>query len=461
MTTQTHWTRRKLLGMGAALSGWLTLQPLRGLAATARMSWRNWGGNLSAEPQRVVAPESEQAIIDLLAGSSGLVRPIGSGHSWAPLVPTEGTMISLDGLMGVINHDPETLQAEVWAGTKLFLLGPMLAEVGQSLPNMSDINYQSIAGAVATSTHGTGATLGSMSAYVTGLRLITAAGAVVDCDAENNPELLRASRCSLGTLGVVTRLRLQNRERHRLLQQEWLGNTDEVLAEIPSLLRDHQQFELFPLPNSNRSVVVVTNESTDPVDLIEDDPFAINTLSDAFDLARKIPGLQEFAYNQMLDYAYGDAKNRVGPSYAVLAHPRNVPFIEMEYTVPAAQGIDCLREVLAAIKQHAPHICFPLEYRYVKADDSLIGMFSDRDGCSISVHQFADRPDWKEYLSMVEQVFHKYQGRPHWGKWHSLQAAQLEPLYPHWQQFKALRRELDPQGRLLNPYLRSVLGEGA
>jgi FAD-linked oxidoreductase len=454
-----NWTRRKLLGAAAALPALWSLKPLQALAEAAKITWRNWGGNLEAEPARVLAPANEQELIDILAASEGPVRPIGSGHSWSGLVPTEGTMITLDGLMGVIEHDPETLQAEVWAGTKLFLLGPMLEQVGQSLPNMSDINYQSLAGAVATSTHGTGVNYGSMSAYVTGARLITAAGEVTDCDAQRRPDLLRAIKNSLGCLGVVSRLRLQNVAAHRLHQQEWLTETDAVMGQIQTLARDNQQFELFPLPNSNRTIVVVTNPAAaDAQELIEDEPYAILELKQAFELTQKVPGIGEFLYNQALDFAYGGAKHRIGASHQVLAHPRNVAFIEMEYTVPAELGEACLVEVLDTISKHAPQICFPLEYRYVKADDSLIGMCSERAGCSISVHQFADQADWQDYLAVVEKVFHKYQGRPHWGKWHSLEAAQLEPLYPHWQQFLEIRRELDPTGRMLNPYLRRLLG---
>jgi FAD-linked oxidoreductase len=454
-------TRRKLLGASSAVAGALALKPLGTLAAAQRkFTWVNWGGNLHSEPGLITAPESEQALAELLRGSSGTVRPIGSAHSWAGLVPTDGTMVTLDGLMGLIDHDPDKLQCNVWAGTKLFLLGPMLEQVGQAVMNMSDVNYQSLGGLVATSTHGTGAELGAMSAYVIGLRLVTPTGEVIDCDETQNQELLRAGMTSLGALGVVTRLRLQNRERHRLHQQEWLANTDEILEDIQPLIHDNQQFELFPFPNSDRTIVVTTNEAAaDAEDIIEDDPYALLQLRDAFEFTRKIPGITDFVYNHTLDIAAGGTKHRIGASYDVLAHPRNVRFIEMEYTVPAEHGVSCLREVLATIAQQAPHICFPLEYRYVKGDDSLIGMFSERDGCSISVHQFAEESNWREYLALVEPVFHKYQGRPHWGKWHSLRDRQLAPLYPRWEEFKRLRRELDPRGRMLNPHLRSLFGE--
>ena len=120
-------------------------------------------------------------------------------------------MMTLDLLNGLISHDPETRQAEVWGGTKLFVLGPLLDGIDQALINMSDVNYQTLAGAIATSTHGTGAELGSMSSYVVGLRLVTPGGDIIDCSADRDADLFNAARTSLGSLGVVTRLRMQNR----------------------------------------------------------------------------------------------------------------------------------------------------------------------------------------------------------------------------------------------------------
>jgi FAD-linked oxidoreductase len=454
----TPWTRRSVIKAGGLMGLASVAAPAMAVAEGPR--WRNWGGNLSSQPSEILAPRNEELLIEMVRQADRGLRPIGSGHSWSELVPTDSAMMTLDLLNGVISHDPETLQAEVWAGTKLFALGPLLEQVGQAMPNMSDINYQSLGGAIATSTHGTGAQLGSMSSYVTGLRLVTPDGEVIDCDAQRDAELFNAACNSLGALGVVTRFRLQNRESHRLQQQEYLRPTSEILDDIEPLIRDNQQFELFPIVNSDRSIVVTTNVApADMADHIEDDPHAIYDLKLAFELTSKLPFGEQTAYNTALDLAFG-ATNRVGASYQVLAHPRTVRFMEMEYTVPAEHGVACLREVLEQIARHAPDVCFPLEYRYVKADETLIGMFSGQDGCSISVHQFADNPNWQDYLAMVEKVFHKYQGRPHWGKWHSLQAKQLRQLYPHWDTFQKVRSTLDPNGRMLNPHLKKIFGIG-
>ncbi|MFK7732630.1 MAG: D-arabinono-1,4-lactone oxidase [Pseudomonadales bacterium] len=451
------WTKRRLLKTTGLIASAAGLVPAQLLAAKSTSQWRNWGGNLSSQPQSILVPRSEDQLVELLKSSTGTIRPVGSGHSWSSLVPTQGRLISLDAMNGVVSHDSNSVQADVWGGTKLFALGPALESVDQALLNMSDVNYQSIAGAIATSTHGTGASIGSMSSFVRGLRLVTANGETIDCDAEKNAEIFRAAQVSLGILGVNSRVRLQNQPAHRLHQREWLAETEDVLEDIDSFMHSNQQFELFPLPHTSKSIVVITNPAIDSKsDTIVDRPEAVNDLRQAFELSRTLPIGGEFVYKKLLELAYRSGSDRIGASYKVLAHPRVVPFMEMEYTVPAELGVQCLREVLSVIRKKAPDVAFPLEYRYVKADQSMLSMFSERDGCSISMHQFADSPDWQAYFETLEPVFRKYDGRPHWGKWNSMKEADFAALYPQWNNFKRVRRELDPSGTFLNSYLRSL-----
>lgn len=464
MDSKNIWTRRKLLGAGGALSAGLVLNPLLATAAEKstqkrQINWRNWGGNQQSQPSHIAAPRSEDEVVDLLRKSTGTIRPVGSGHSWSGLVPTDDTIITLDRLKGLINHDKGTLQAEVWAGTKLFAYGPMLENIDQAIVNMSDIDYQTMAGAVSTSTHGTGMDLGSISSYVIGLQLVTPAGEVLDCSADHNTDLFQAACTGLGSLGIITRLRFQNREKHRLHEEMWAADLEDVLENIDHYAKDFERFELYPLPNSDKTAVIITNPANpNTPDYLENDPDALMKLKELFDVTKKIPGISEFAYETALGLAFGH-EHRVGPSYKVLAHPRTIRFMEMEYTVPADQGVACLREIMATIKEKAPGVMFPMEYRYVKADDTMIGMFSGRDGCSISLHQFVDNPKWRDLFLLIEPIFKKYHGRPHWGKWHSLTNSDFTRVYPNWSQFKELRREIDPHGRMLNAHLCEIFGE--
>jgi FAD/FMN-containing dehydrogenase len=160
----------------------------------------------------------------------------------------------------------------------------------------------------------------------------------------------------------------------------------------------------------------------------------------------------------ILGRAMGESSStvRTGPWYKVLPHPRMVRFREMEYTVPAEAGPDCVREILRTMRERDIRVCFPLEYRQTAADDIWLSMFGGRPGASISVHQFGDT-DYRAYFAEIEPIFWKYDGRPHWGKLHTLDAARLKALYPHWQDFMEVRRALDPAGRMLNAHLKTIL----
>jgi len=148
----------------------------------------------------------------------------------------------------------------------------------------------------------------------------------------------------------------------------------------------------------------------------------------------------------------------VDVSYRILSNIRNTRFNEMEYSVPVDAGADCLREVLKTIREQEIDVVFPLEYRYVRRDDTWIGMSTgDKDHAAISIHRHADHA-FRPYFDAIEPIFWKYGGRPHWGKVHSLGAAELRKLYPQFEDFLAVRQALDPGGRMLNGHLRRVFG---
>ena len=241
-------TRRNLIKQ-SGLAGMAALTG--GFGALARagerlIPWRNWSGGQACVPAARLAPKDEAELADMIKAASGNVRAVGSGHSFSALVPTDGTIVSLSNLSGgIISHDAETLRAEIWAGTRCADLGAPLKAIGQALPNMADIDYQTLAGAISTSTHGTGPRYGSYSTRVIGLRMVTAKGEVLDVDAQNHPEVFNAARVSLGALGVVTRVKLQNRKAFRLHRKEWIADVEDLLAQMPKLIRKPASKDFF------------------------------------------------------------------------------------------------------------------------------------------------------------------------------------------------------------------------
>ncbi|MGH7559991.1 MAG: D-arabinono-1,4-lactone oxidase [Gemmatimonadales bacterium] len=429
-------------------------------------SWRNWSGSVRCTPARIVRPESEAALAELLAGARGgdlPIRIVGSGHSYTPLVETTGTIVSLDNLQGIVSIDPASRRAVIRGGTRLFTLGAPLRDQGLSLLNQGDVDYQALAGALATATHGTGITLGCLSSGIAGLRLVLVDGSILECDATREPDVLRAARLNLGCFGAVSTVTLDVRPAYRILDQTRVQPLEATLEALPELVRKHRRLECWWFPHAD----VIGQRTMDDTDQAPNDRPLRRWISEAVvdnlffgavaGLTR-LPGLAGLrpGLSRVVAKAAGEPPY-IDWSYRVLATGRTVKANEMEYAVPAERGPDAIRAIRKFVRGHRTPVLFPIEYRYVAADDIPLSPFYGRDSAVLSVHQDA-RVDYTPYFSGVEPLLRDLGGRPHWGKLHSLAAAELEPLYPEWGAFQAVRARLDPGGKLMTPYLRRVLG---
>jgi FAD-linked oxidoreductase len=406
-----------------------------------------------------LSPATEDELAGLLAGTDGPVRPVGSGHSFSPLVPTDGHLIVLDQLTGMLDHDAAALRATFAAGTRLGDMGATLESVGQGMFILPDIDRQTLAGATATATHGTGLEFQCLSGYVTALRLITPHGRVLDVTARSHPELFNAARVNLGVLGIVTRMTLQNRAAYKLKARDWVQRTEEVLEGFDESAAAHRHFERFPLTHSDYALTLAIDETDEPIDNPAQSPEEAAAFDEAMRGWMAVPPRQRPPLINGLAQQIQPSE-RVDASYRILSNIRNTRFNEMEYSVPLEAGADCLREVLRTIRDQEIDVVFPLEYRYVRRDDTWLGMSAgDEDHAAISIHRDAAH-DYRPYFDAIEPIFWKYGGRPHWGKIHSLGEQQLRKLYPRFDDFLAVREELDPTGRMLHEHLRKVFGSG-
>jgi FAD-linked oxidoreductase len=443
--------RRRFLAQAAALG--VVAGTGLGLPRAARAAeWQNWSGGQKATPQGLLYPDSESALVQAIREAKGSIRAVGGSHSFSPVVNTNGTIISLEAMNGLVSHDAKALTATFHAGTRVAGTGPVLKEIGQGLLNEADINMQSLGGAVSTATHGTGRTLKSYSGNVTGLRLVTADGSILDLSAEKEPEIFQAARVAVGSLGVLSQITLQNRAAYRLHETVSVMDTTDALAAIERERDQHRHMEFFAFPFGSKAIVkrmnITTSTTTTPAP--EDD----NGLLDfAADTARKYPWTNSWI--QRLVGMFISDSERIGDSFEVFASPRTVGFNEMEYTVPAERGLECFQEVIATMKKAEINVFFPIEFRYIAADDCWLSPFYQRAGAAISVHQY-HKQDYKPFFKLVEPIFWKYGGRPHWGKLHTLQAKNLRVLYPRFDDFLRVRRQLDPQGRFLNDHARKL-----
>ncbi len=447
-------TRREVLQAALAAAS-LAALPSAARANKRPHEWRNWSGSQVAHPRAAFAPRSEGELIRHLRAAEGEVRVAGAGHSFSAVCTTNDTLFSLDSMRGLIKHDDATLQATVWAGTRLRDLGDPLWNAGQALINQGDVDPQSVGGACGTSTHGTGLGLGSFSAVMRGVRLVTPEGEVIEADAQRDADVYQAARTSLGALGIASQITLQNRTAYSLKQREYVEPLETVLKHLDTSLKQHRHYEFWAFFESD-DVLVKTLDETDAA---PSEPPLIDLPADsilwlASEIAHGVKRL-DGPLQRLITTLYPSGE-RIDRSYRIFPSPREVRFNEMEYEVPIAQGPDCLREILALVRKKNPNTLFPVEYRVVAADDAWLSPFYQRESASISIHQYHE-VDYKPLFALVEPIFWKYGGRPHWGKLHTLTAKQLAPLYPKWDDFQAVRRRLDPKGRMLNAHLRSVL----
>lgn len=454
--------RRSVLRALVAAAIGSHVAPLRAIAAPAASTeriipWRNWSGSQQCLPAARSAPASVQELQELIAGANGIVRPVGAGHSFMPLVPTDDTIVSLSRLSGLVSHDPQNLQATLWAGSRLGDIGQPLEDAGQALVNMPDIDEQTLAGCLATATHGTGVTIGCMSTFIQGLQLVDARGDLVECDASTNAELFQAAKVSLGALGVITQVRLQNVAPYRLRRETVWREFDEMLDIADAMAEQHRNFEFYYIPFSGMGFTDVHDFTEDAVGSTEkiDTNDGVAELKMVRDWLAWSPRLRELILSGIIKGLSDEVT--VESSWKNYASERNVRFNEMEYHLPRESGLQALREIRSALESQHHEVFFPIEVRYVKADDIWLSPFYQRDCCSIAVHRYFAE-DYTPYFKTVEPILRKYHGRPHWGKLNTLQREDLRKLYPRWDEFAEVRRTVDPQGRFLNPYLASLFG---
>lgn len=428
-------------------------------------TWRNWSGRVACQPDAYVEPRSVeelQSVVRAAAAAGRHVRVVGSGHSFTNLVETADTLISLDNMQGIVAANGDARTATVWAGTKLKRLNELLDEHGLAMENLGDINVQSIAGAVSTGTHGTGINYGNVSTQSNGVTLVRASGEVLDVSETQNRELFKAAQVSLGALGVLTKISLRLVASYKLDYRRERSTFEETLQHAEQWRDENRQFEFYCFPYADGVQLKFLNETDAPVNVRPGkkwftDVFLENSLFGALSIAcRTFPGLCAPIARLCANTLANSREVNVG--HRALSTVRNVRFNEMEFSVAADRGLDCIAEIKAWVEKEGIQVHFPIEFRYVKADDIYLSPHYGRDSAAISLHQFVGM-DYEKYFDGGEAIFRNHGGRPHWGKLHSLTAKDLRPLYPEWDAFQKAREELDPNGVFLTPYLKSLLVE--
>lgn len=420
--------------------------------------WNNWSGSVAASPRLIAKPRTAAELASLV-GQASKVRVVGAGHSFMPLCETGDLLLNLSDYEGAVEMAPDRKTVWAPAGWSLKKLTAALWAEGLSLINQGDINPQSLAGAISTGTHGTGAELGSLSTQACGFRLMTSDGQIVECGPDLNPELYQAQRLSLGLLGVAVAIRINVVPAYHLeerVERRPLAEIAERLDELGAATR-HMEFFVFPYSDDVIFKTLHPVQAEEPKrparEVGEDSEATFRTICDICAAVPILtPSLQRLMMRMM-----GKPSRRVGPAYEIFPSERNIRFEEMEYELPRAAGIPTLKAAMAHIRKRRLPVTFPFEFRLAAGDDIWMSPFNAGPGASISFHQYAKMP-WRELFTEMEAVLRDGAGRPHWAKRHTLTTADVHRLYPRAGDFVTACKTWDPTGKFANTHLTQLFG---
>lgn len=430
-------------------------------------TWQNWARSAKVAPARVERPRTAEGVqrAVLAAKAQNLpIKAVGAGHSFTGIAVAPGVLLELDDLQGLVSADAERARVTLLAGTRLHRIPGLLARHGLAMENLGDIDRQSIAGAVSTGTHGTGAGFGGIATQVVGVTLVTAAGEMLRIDEVENSELLPAVAVGLGALGILVEITLQCVPAFLLQAIDEPAPLADVLAGLGERVTASDHFEFYWFPHTD--VALTKRQTRLPESAVRrplprvgrwiDETLLSNgvfrlTCATGRAVSPITPAVNRLAVRLTGDRTYTDLSHRV------FTQSRTVRFREMEYALPSEHVVPAFRELQALIARRGWRIEFPVEVRFAAADDRWLSTAYGRDTGYIAVHRYW-RADPREYFEGVEAIMREHGGRPHWGKLHSQDAEELRERYPRFDDFVALRDRLDPERRLANRYLERVLG---
>ena len=425
--------------------------------------FKNWSESVCCEPSKWYTPHNLQELIHIVQQANQnrwTLRVVGAGHSFTPLVATGDILVSLEHFQGIDSIDRDNDYVTVWGGSNLKVLGEQLWEQGYAMENLGDINKQSIAGAISTGTHGTGIEFGNLSSQVVGITLVQANGNLLELNETDHPGLFQAAQVSLGMLGIIVKVTLRVLPKYNLVAKSYRVSLETCLEELDQLRESHRNFEFYWFPYTD----VVQVKAFDLDDgqtqttgmqqtmfkklVIENGLFWVMS-----EVSRIVP---QTAKSVSAISALGvPVGSEMKASHEMYATPRLVKFQEMEYAVPIEKLPNILRMIDDVIRREKYAVHFPLECRFVKSDNIWLSPSYERDSAYIAVHMYKGMK-FSPYFRALEEIFKQNEGRPHWGKMHTLNQEELLKRYPKMKDFMIYRKQLDEHGIFMNEYMKSL-----
>lgn len=437
-----------------------------GVEITAQeVSWSNWAGNQRVEQASRYLPKSEDELQQIVRHASTnrlRIKAVGSGHSFTAIALAEEILIDLSHYDQIIEIDKINNTVTVQSGIQLSKLNLELHKNGLAMQNLGDIAYQTIAGAISTSTHGTGLKFSGIANQVVAMRIVLADSSAVDCSPEINAELFHCARVGLGALGLISNITLQLVSAFNLSVIEEPMRVDDVLANLDNHVETNDHFEFFWVPHTGWALTKRNNRTSEvakPMSkfshwysktLMENYAFGAVCM-----LGRTKPSLIPKLAKALPSSGRNEYRDA---SHKVFTSKRIIKFYEMEYAIPREACEEALNRVRRMVKDSGFFLNFPVEVRFTAPDEIPLSTASNRESAYIAVHIYKGM-NYVPYFREVESIMNSYQGRPHWGKLHFQDAKSLAPRYPQWDVFQNVRNLVDPHRTFANRYTETVLGK--
>lgn len=388
--------------------------------------WRNWSESIRFTPAAIELPANEAQLQEIVAGAyrnKRTLRTVGASHSCSGIFATHDTLISMENFKGQVLIDPVNLRANVSAAMTVEEIGELLFKQGLGMENTGHINKQRIAGAVSTGTHGAGKRLHNLSGQLYGVRLVNGTGDIREFNEDDDPQMMQALKVSLGALGVFTQVTLKVLPAFRLRRRQYCAALNDCLNALDQMMDENRNFCFYWYPRR--------------------DDVSIRTWNFEEEHKSRLP------FGKIYKESTGWGKD-------VLPTEQKLKYNELEYSVDAAVAVDCFQEIRKRIlEKYRKLVAWRVLFRPVAPDNVMLSNAYKRESVAITVHQNATLP-YKEYFDDIESIFQSFGGRPHWGKKHAMRAKDLELLYPEWENFQRIRREMDPGNIFLNDYLKRI-----
>ena len=421
---------------------------------------RNYGKNVAFRPRRVAAPRTVDELVEVVRSSDRL-RAVGAAHSWSPAIVTDDTLVTLDRMRRPLALDRERMQVTVEGGMRLRELNRWLDGHGLALASLGSIDSQSVAGVIATGTHGSGRAFPCLSAQVARLELVDGRGERVTL-ARGEPDFAGAV-VGLGALGVVHAVTFDVVEAFRLHDVTGLLPFDEALERLDELVASADHVKLWWMPPDERVVVFRYRRTSEPANdrwlrrWFKDRVLSVAAYRSLLVVGqasgrRWIPRINRFLTGEV-----GRPLDRIVASHVGYLTPVPPVHRESEWAFDARDARELLRAYRALLPADGHTYNFIQEIRFSRADDLWLSPAYQRDSIWLSLYNI-DRRAWPAQLARFEAFARAHRGRPHWGKEATFDHAYLAAQYSRLPDFAGLARRHDPAGTLRNPWLDGILG---